>query len=135
MLEYEAVIEELRVVLEADSRIAYALLFGSSVKGTTHFGSDVDVAIGMIHRRPLDLMEIGGLRSRLEAAVGRPVDLVILDEAPPGLAYRVFRDGRLVFARDGQSLAARRARAVLEYIDFRPLEELCARGVLAADGR
>ena len=135
MLEYEAMIEGLRVVLEADSRIAYALLFGSSVKGTTHFQSDVDVAIGVIHRRRLDLMEIGDLRSRLEAAVGRPVDLVILDEAPPGLAYRVFRDGRLIFARDEQSLAARRARAILEYIDFRPLEELCARGVLAANGR
>lgn len=135
MLEYEAVIEDLRVVLEADSRIAYALLFGSSGKGTTHFGSDVDVAIGVIHKRRLGLMEIGDLRSRLEAAVGRPVDLVMLDEAPPGLAYRVFRDGRLIFARDQPSLAARRASAILEYIDFRPLEELCARGVLAANGR
>lgn len=135
MLEYEAVIEGLRAVLEADSRIAYAVIFGSSVKGTTHVGSDVDVAIGVIHKRRLDLMEIGDLRSRLEAAVGRPVDLVILDEAPPGLAYRIFRDGRLIFARDEPSLAARRARAILEYIDFRPLEELCARGVLAANGR
>jgi predicted nucleotidyltransferase len=135
MLEYEVMFEGLRVVLEADSRIAYALLFGSSVKGTTHLRSDVDVAIGVIHGRRLDLMEIGDVRSRLEAAVGRPVDLVILDEAPPGLAYRVFRDGRLIFARDEQSLAARRARAILEYIDFRPLEELCARGVLAANGR
>lgn len=135
MLEYEAVIEDLRVALEADSRIAYALLFGSSVKGTTHFRSDVDVAIGVIDRRRLDLMEIGDLKSRLEAAAGRSVDLVILDEAPPGLAYRVFRDGRLIFARDEPSLAARRARAILEYIDFRPLEELCARGVLAANGR
>jgi predicted nucleotidyltransferase len=129
------VIEGLRVVLEGDTRIAYALLFGSSATGITHFRSDVDVAIGVVDKHRLDLMEIGDLRSRLEAAVGRPVDLVLLDEAPPGLAYRVFRDGRLIFARDAQSLAARRARAILEYIDFRPLEELCARGVLAAHGR
>jgi predicted nucleotidyltransferase len=135
MLEYAPVIEGLRGVLEADPRISHALLFGSSAKGTTHFGSDVDVAIGGLHGRRLDLLEIGDLRSRLEAAVGKPVDLVILDEAPPGLAYRIFRDGRLIFARDEQSLAARRARAILEYIDFRPLEELCARGVLAAHGR
>ena len=129
-------IEGLRVVLGADPRIAYALVFGSSVRGTMHPHSDVDVAIGMIDARRLDLMELGELRSKLQAAAGRPVDLVLLEEAPPGLAYRVFRHGRLIFARDERALAARRARAILEYLDFRPIEELCAQGVLtAANGR
>ena len=81
-------------------------------------------------------MELGALASRLEAAAGRRVDLVLLDEAPPGLAYRAFRDGRAIFTRDPVALKTRRARAILEYLDFRPVEELCARGVLAArDGR
>lgn len=37
------------------------------------------------------LVPIGELGSTLEAAAGRPVHLVLLDEAPPGLSYRVFR--------------------------------------------
>ena len=124
--------EDLHAVLDADSRVAYGLVFGSSVKGTAHPGSDVDVAIGVRGTCRLDLIELGELRSKLEAAAGRPVDLILLEEAPPGLAYRVFRDGRMILARDERALNARRARAILEYLDFRPLEELCTRGVLAA---
>jgi len=58
------------------------------------------------------------------------VDVVVLDEAGPGLAYRVFRDGRLLTVHDEAALKARRARAILEYLDFRPVEDLCANGVL-----
>lgn len=125
-------IEPLRAVLEDDRRIACALIFGSSARGSAYAQSDVDVAILVTGGRRLDAMELGALTSRLEAAVGRRVDLVVLEEAPPGLAYRVFRDGRAIVSRDPQTLARRRARAILEYLDFRPVEELCARGVLAA---
>ena len=129
-------IEQLRSVFESDPRVAYALIFGSSVTGKAHAHSDVDVAIGMAGPHQLDTMELGALASKLEAAAGRRVDLVLLDEAPPGLAYRAFRDGRPIFTRDPAALTTRRARAILEYLDFRPVEELCTRGVLAArDGR
>jgi len=124
--------EELRAVFEADPRIGYAVVFGSTVTGTAHAESDVDVAIGTTGTVPLGVIDLGTLASALDAAAGRHVDLVLLDEAPPGLAYRVFRDGRTIFARDRRALGARRARAVLEYLDFRPVEELCARGVLTA---
>ncbi|PYQ93367.1 MAG: hypothetical protein DMF96_30100 [Acidobacteria bacterium] len=80
-------IEQLRSVFESDPRVAYALIFGSSVTGKAHAHSDVDVAIGMAGPHQLDTMELGALASRLEAAAGRRVDLVLLDEAPPGLAY------------------------------------------------
>jgi hypothetical protein len=51
------------------------------------------------------------------------------------LAYRVFRDGQVIFARDRRAMSERKARAILEYLDFRPVEEACARGVLAAAAR
>jgi hypothetical protein len=63
------------------------------------------------------------------------VDLVSLDDAPPGLAYRVFRDGRPIVERDPEAMAQRKARAILEYLDFQPIEELCARGALDAAAR
>ena len=125
-------IDAMAAALEADPRIAYAVVFGSGAKGTAHPESDVDVAIGVVGARPLELIDLGALAARLEAIAGRRVDLVLLDEAPPGLAYRVFRDGRTIVARDKPALARRRARAILEYLDFQPVEQLCARGVLAA---
>ena len=125
-------LERLRAVLEADSRLAYALLFGSAARETSHAHSDVDVAVGLAPGCPLTTLEIGALTSTLESALGRPAHLVLLDEAPPGLAYRVFRDGKPVMVRDEQRLKARLARAILEYLDYRPIEEVFTRGVLRA---
>jgi hypothetical protein len=47
-------------------------------------------------------------------------------------AYRVFRDGSALVVKDRAALVARKTRAILEYLDFRPIEELAARGAIAA---
>jgi predicted nucleotidyltransferase len=126
------VIDAVRRVLEGDPRIAYALLFGSAARGTSHAHSDVDIAVGLARPGALDAPAIGDLTSRLETVSGRPVHVALLDDAPPGLAYRVFRDGRPLLVRDAAAFRARLARAVLEYLDFKPVEDLFTRGVLRA---
>ena len=127
--------EALREVLPADDRIAYALLFGSTARGDTHPFSDVDVAIGLRSGVTLDAHDIGGLIFELARASGREVDLVILDKAPPGLAYRVFRDGRLLVEKDRRARVERTVRAILDYLDFEWVEQRCTRGVLARAAR
>lgn len=122
-------------MLEADPRIAYAILFGSRGRGSAHDRSDTDVAIGLARGERLSATDLGDLLSRLETAARGHVDLVLLDEAGPGLAYRVFRDGRVVFERDRTALVDRKARAILEYLDFRPVEETFTRAVLGAGDR
>jgi hypothetical protein len=129
------VIDRLRSVLEADSRIAYALLFGSHGRGSAHVRSDTDVAIGLARGERLSAADLGELLSRLETAARGNVDLVLLDEAGPALAYRVFRDGRVVFERDRSALIDRKARAILDYLDFRPVEETFTQAVLGAGRR
>ncbi len=129
-------LEPLTRALEAEDGLAYAILFGSAARGTAHAGSDLDVAVAYAGGRTPEVMEIGGLVSRLEAATGGArVDLVLIDEAAPGLAYRVFRDGRALVVRDRSALVGRKAKAILEYLDFRPIEEMIANGVLAAARR
>ena len=129
--------EAIRDVLQSDDRIAFALIFGSVARGQATPLSDLDVAIGLRAGVSFDASDIGLLVSRLEAASGRDVDLVILNEAPPGLAYRVFRDGRVIVEADRAARVARQARAIVEYLDFKPFEERFARAVLrrAAHGR
>lgn len=131
----EQLIEVLRPVLEADARIAYALVFGSAARGTAHSHSDVDIALGLTAGSVLGTLEIGELVSSLERVAGTGADIVMLHEAAPGLAYRIFRDGHLVFARDPRALAARRAQAILEYLDFRPIEDLFSRTILSTPSR
>jgi hypothetical protein len=129
--------EALRRALAEDPRISYALLFGSSARGSSTPHSDVDVALGLATGVRLTALELGALASRLADAAGRPVDLVLLEEAHPGLAYRIFRDGETILERDREALVERKARAILEYLDFQPIEAACTRAVLAtaANGR
>ena len=129
------VVDELRRVLESDGRIAYALLFGSGARRSLRPDSDLDVAIGVGSGTRPDVLALGTLAASLEAAAGRRVDLVLLDEAPPAVAYRVFREGRVLVERDHRALVERKARAILEYLDFKPVEELCTAGVLRAAAR
>ncbi len=121
-------------VLEADPRIAYGVAFGSTARGQARADSDVDVAIGLATGVEFDALTVGRLVSDLERASGRPVDLVLLHEAPPALAYRTFRDGVVVFVRDRSAMVDRRVRAVLDYLDYRPFESAFVRGVLHARG-
>ena len=127
--------DALRRVLESEPRVGYALLFGSGGRGTLRPESDLDVALGLVPGSPMTALELGDLGSRLETAAGRPIDLVLLDEASPGVAYRAFKDGRVLVERDRRALVDRKTRAILEYLDFKPVEDLCSRGVLAARGR
>ena len=111
--------------------VAFAVVFGSFARGNPHAGSDVDVALGFGPDRRPAAREIGAIVSRLEEATGRSVDIVILDYAPPGLAYRVFRDGVVVLARDRGALIERKVRAILEHLDFQPVERVFSKAVLA----
>lgn len=122
--------EAIRNVLLADKRVAFALVFGSAARGTATPFSDVDIGIGIEPGTSMDHRAIGQLTWQLEQALHLPVDLILLDEAPPGLAYRAFRDGRLVFERNRAARVERQARAILEYLDFKPVEEQFARAVV-----
>ena len=112
-------------------RVAFALVFGSCARGTTHASSDVDVALDFGRGRRPGAYELGAIVSRLEEAAGQTVDVVVLDDASPGLAYRVFRDAVAVLVRDRSALVERKARATLEYLDYQPFEEALSKAVLA----
>ena len=83
----------------------------------------------------LTLIQLGALVADLEAACGAAVDLVLMPEAPPALAYRSFAEGRLLVERDHRLLVEHKVRAIMEYLDFAPNEALCASGVLRAAAR
>jgi predicted nucleotidyltransferase len=77
------VLDRIRGVLEAEPDIVYALVFGSRARGRSRRDSDVDVAIELRPEAARDFHAVGRLAARLESAVSVPVDVVLLDEAPP----------------------------------------------------
>ena len=114
---------------------AFAIVFGSVARGTFHAGSDLDIALGFSGGHRPSAQELGTIVSGLEEATGHTVDLLDLDRAPAGLGYRVFRDGREVWVRDRRALVTRKARAILEYLDFEPLERTFSDAVLSRTRR
>lgn len=128
----------LREVLARDERVDCAWLFGSVARGEAGPLSDVDVAVLLsLSVAPEARMDVAAaLWEALERRCPR-VDLVILEEAPPALRHRVFRDGILLVERDERRRVAFESRAIQEYLDFQYLSEIYDRALLtrAAEGR
>lgn len=101
----EEIADPMREVLSEDPDVAFAYLFGSVAKGRTRPSSDIDVAVcfgsGRESHERLELAERAiDLEGRLEGRLGRPVQVVVLEYAPPELVQNALGHGTLVFTRD-----------------------------------
>ena len=96
-------------------------LFGSVLRDDFGPDSDVDVAVLLRNDPPSTLEGLHlGLESDLEQACRRPVDLVIVNRAPPDLVHRVLRDGVLLVERDRSARVRFEVRSRNEYFDVLP---------------
>jgi len=102
--------------------VSAAYLFGSTARGTARTDSDVDVAV-LFDVTPPPTIDSArfSLAGELEAAIGRPVDLVVLNDAPVDLRIRVLREGRLLVERDGPARIAFEVQTRNEAFDLEPM--------------
>ncbi len=103
-------------------RLAY--IFGSQVSGRAHTESDVDVAVLLDPALTSD--ERFAHRLELIGELGQlfrtdHVDLVVLNEAPPLLAYEVLQGGSLLYCPDDAERVEFQVRTLREYEDTEPL--------------
>ncbi|MGH7308427.1 MAG: type VII toxin-antitoxin system MntA family adenylyltransferase antitoxin [Candidatus Rokuibacteriota bacterium] len=108
-------LEGIRLVLEprADVRLAY--VFGSTARGEARPESDVDVAV-LFDPEP-GPRHLDSLTSDLQAAARRPVDLVVLNTAPPLLVHQILKTGRRVLTRAEDERVRFETRATARYLD------------------
>jgi hypothetical protein len=113
--------------LEPCAEVLAAYIFGSVAKGQAHAGSDVDIAVLVSD----EVMKSDSLQFRLKlisdltSALGRSdVDVVLLNEAPPLLAHRVLRDGKLVLERSAAARVRFQVHTVNQYLDTQPMRDL-----------
>jgi predicted nucleotidyltransferase len=101
--------------------LACAYLFGSEARGDAAPGSDVDVAVLFEQDPPrtLDGLHLD-LADDLSAAVGRCVDLIVLNRAPVDLVHRVLRDGVLLLDLNPSARIRFEVRARNQYFDLLP---------------
>ncbi|MFN8475079.1 MAG: nucleotidyltransferase domain-containing protein [Anaerolineae bacterium] len=113
-------------VFASVGHVLVAYLFGSQARGQAGPLSDVDFAVLFDKALPEDryLDTQLQLMDELGRAVEHDeVDIVVLNQAPLALAYRVLRDGILVFCSDEDARVQFTARTVIMYLDFKPVIE------------
>ena len=103
------------------------VLFGSTARGKARPKSDVDLGILLDPYSP-------ELRFRVEAelgrAAGRPVDVILLDDAPPLLRFEIAREGVLLFQREDRLWTNFKTRAMVDWWDWAPTHRMIAAGVV-----
>lgn len=91
---------KLRDALRTERNTRFALLFGSAARGEDTEGSDIDVIVSL---RDSSYSRLSDIQLKLEGAVGRPVDVVLLEEAEedPTFLAMALEDGRVLVDREG----------------------------------
>ena len=108
------------------SDVVLAYLFGSEAKGTTNRESDIDIAVLLFDQIPK--AEYGqravDLNTELIGIFQRDaIDVVLLNNAPPLLAFEVVRHGVVIYDPD-QRYVSFYIDTFNRYVDTQPLRDL-----------
>jgi uncharacterized protein len=106
-----SLLAELRALLRTEQNVRFALLFGSAARGDDSADSDIDLLVEM---RDASLGRVADLEEKLEAAIGRRVDLFVREEADAQLLAEAATDGRTLVDREGRWPELRRQTASLQ---------------------
>lgn len=111
---------------EGAGSVVAAYLFGSHAEGRAHRESDVDIGVLLRHEhlptagaRFEERLLLDARITSLTGDSGKP-DLVILNDAPPGLAAAIVTRGQLLYCADPELEHAFRRDSQLQAIDRRP---------------
>jgi predicted nucleotidyltransferase len=107
--------------------VLLAYLFGSQTTGRTHAESDIDVAVLLnasltAEERFAERLTLIGALSRLLSTDN--VDVVILNEAPPLLAFEALRNGVLLYCSNENARVEFQVCTLRTYEDTAPLRQV-----------
>ena len=108
-------------LLARDPRVRLVFLFGSAADPARAEVRDLDLAV--LTEPALDLDGLLRLRADLVAAVGTPIDLVSINDAPIVLAHEIADSGRCLFAASPDIEVDFVVRARARYLDWQPFRE------------
>jgi predicted nucleotidyltransferase len=103
-------------------------LFGSIGRGRETKESDIDIAIlideSRLKRKSYDILKKEYFSASPRFTL-RPVDIVILNTASPHLKHHILKTGKMLFDRNRRLRVLFTARAIVEYLDYKPIEDIC----------
>ena len=117
---------------ERKDEISALYIFGSAANGRETAESDIDLAV-LINdqkkgRRTYELMKRSYYAASPKLSI-RPVQIVILNMAPPFLKYRIIKTGKVLFDKNRRLRVRFTANAIMEYFDYKPIEDIFLKAV------
>jgi len=108
--------QEVVSYLASHPRVVFAFLFGSFANDRWRTDSDVDFAVHL--EEPFSQQDVAAIWGRLESITQRDVDLVMLNTAPPGVAWAAMK-GKPLIVKDPKFRLESMLRTSREAEDFR----------------
>lgn len=107
--------------------VGIVILFGSSVEGTAHPGSDIDIGIvfedkSLVKKDPVNVYGI--LYEEFQEKIGDNIDIVYLEETPLSLQFNAVTEGMPLFYSSPEFFYEYKERVILQYLDFRFFEKI-----------
>lgn len=129
--DLERLREAATTVLQPIPEVVAAYLYGSAARGEP--ARDLDIAILFRDELPpaRDLERMAADLQRLGAPHGPEIDLRPLNRTAPRFRANVVREGRVLVDRDPRKRVEAEARALSEWLDFKPVWERMQREMRA----
>jgi len=125
-------VERIIHYFKGTDEVSTLYIFGSLGKGKTTGESDIDIAV-LIDESKLQRRNFELLKRKYYAASPtfsmRPVDIVIFNTAPPFLKHQILKTGRILFDKNRRLRVRFTERAITEYLDYKPIEDICLKAV------
>ncbi len=126
----EDLLVKLRIELEKASRLRFAYVYGSVLESDKVHDVDIGICLDdTAVAQQTDMVDT--LSVKLSAAVGVPVDVRVLNDAPLSFLYHVLR-GRLLLCRDETFLTNMLEDVARRYLDLAPLLHSSTKDAFAA---
>lgn len=109
--------------------VAAIYVFGSLAADRLTPASDIDIGVLYMDDAASDVEQFLSDRAELNMVLGRDIDLVRLNRAPPVLRYQVLKYGECVLTRHPQSVHRFFVRTINEYFDLKQSRRVIERSL------
>lgn len=129
--EKKILIESAAAFLKTKKYIQFAYIFGSFSSGKSF--NDIDVGIFVSHEKPDSLLS---LELEIERELGDilhiPVDVRIINSAPPSFVYNILKSGSVIVDNDESLRTDFEVLVFKKYFDFKHLRNEYLREIINA---
>ncbi len=127
-IEKDIIIAKLMQYFKHKDVASLVFIFGSIVSGHMTEQSDIDIAVLFSHKPQLN--EILSTKDEVCTAIGREIDLVVLNDSSPVIRMQVLKNGKLIKNESNAMYNAFYVKTLKEYDDLKYIRNESEKNIL-----